>query len=138
MKVANQLYPTFEQIAPLSRHDSKEPIAMVNLLKFREKAVYSDGRETSLSGRQAYMLYAREMKLIVERGGGRMIFSGDAQALVVGEVEKLWDAIAIVEYPSRAAFHQIATSSEVQAIGHHREAGLEGQLLILSGARDLL
>jgi hypothetical protein len=36
----------------------------------------------------------------------------------------------MAEYPSRAAFHRIATSAEVQAIGIHREAGLAGQLLI--------
>ena len=37
-----------------------------------------------------------------------------------------------MEYPSRAAFQRIATLPEVQAIGVHREAGLEGQLLIMT------
>ncbi len=44
----------------------------------------------------------------------------------------------IAEYPSRAAFHRIATSPEVQAIGVHREAGLAGQLLILTVAQPLV
>jgi hypothetical protein len=35
-----------------------------------------------------------------------------------------------MEYPSRAAFVEIATSPEVAAIGIHRKAGLKGQLLI--------
>jgi hypothetical protein len=35
-----------------------------------------------------------------------------------------------MEYPSRAAFVEIATSPEVQEIGRHRKAGLAGQLLI--------
>jgi len=40
--------------------------------------------------------------------------------------------VGIAEYPSRAEFHRIATSPEVEAIGVHREAGLAGQLLILT------
>jgi hypothetical protein len=51
---------------------------------------------------------------------------------VIGEVEQLWDAVGVAEYPSRAVFHRIATSAAVQAIGVHREAGLAGQLLILT------
>ena len=73
---------------------------------------------------------AVEMQPIVEAAGGRILFFGEVKGLVIGEVEDLWDAVGIVEYPSRAAFHRIATSPEVQAIGVHREAGLAGQLLI--------
>lgn len=34
------------------------PFHMINLVKFREKAVYADGRETDLTGREADALYA--------------------------------------------------------------------------------
>jgi len=105
---------------------------MVNLLKFRDRAVYSDGRSDDLSGREAYTRYAEKMRGIVEGAGGRFLFGGEVKGLIIGEVEELWDAVGIAEYPSRAAFHQIATSPEVQEIGVHREAGLAGQLLILT------
>jgi uncharacterized protein (DUF1330 family) len=137
MKVANQVYPTFEQIAPLAQDPTPGPIAMVNLLKFRDKAVYPDGRSDDVSGREAYMRYATQMRSIVEAAGGRFLFSGEVKALVIGEVEELWDVVAIAEYPSRAAFHRLATSPEVQAIGIHREAGLAGQLLILTIGQDI-
>ncbi|MGH7788736.1 MAG: DUF1330 domain-containing protein [Candidatus Binatia bacterium] len=130
MKVVNHLYPTAEQIMPLAADPSPEPIAMLNLLKFRDRAVYDDGRADDISGREAYMRYAAEMRPIVEAAGGRFLFSGDVAGLVVGEVEELWDAVGVVEYPSRAAFHRVATSAAVQAIGVHRQAGLAGQLLI--------
>ena len=107
---------------------------MVNLLKFRAKAVYKDGRPGEISGREAYMRYAAEMRKIVEGAGGRFIFAGSIDGLVIGEVEELWDVAAIVEYPSRAAFQQLVTTPEVQAIGVQREAGLAGQLLILTTA----
>jgi uncharacterized protein (DUF1330 family) len=132
MKVVNQVYPGFEQLMSLAQDPTPGPIAMVNLLKFRDKAHYQDGRPDDVSGRDAYMRYAAEMGPIVEAAGGRILFSGDVRQLVIGEVEELWDAVGIAEYPSRAEFHRIATSPEVQAIGVHREAGLAGQLLILT------
>lgn len=137
MKVVNQVYPTFEQLTPLAEDATPGPIAMVNLLKFHDRARYPDGRSDDISGREAFMRYAAEMRTIVEAAGGRFLFSSDVSALVVGEVEELWDAVGIVEYPSRAAFHRIATSPAVQAIGVHRVAGLAGQLLILSISQDL-
>ncbi len=138
MKVANQVYPAFEQLTPLAQDPTPGPIAMVNLLKFRDRAPYADGRSGDLSGREAYMRYAAAMRPLVEAAGGRLLFSGDVKGLVIGEVEELWDAVAIVEYPSRAGFYRLATSPEVQAIGVHREAGLAGQLLILNIGQDLM
>jgi uncharacterized protein (DUF1330 family) len=132
MNVINQVYPTFEQLSPLAQDAAPGPIVMVNLLRFRDRAAYPDRRSDDISGRDAYMRYAADMRPLVEAAGGRILFSGDVGGLIIGEVEDLWDAVAIVEYPSRAAFHHIALSPEVQAIGIHRQAGLAGQLLILS------
>jgi uncharacterized protein (DUF1330 family) len=132
MKVVNHVYPTVEQIMPLAQDSTPGPIAMVNLLKFREKAEYADGRKSDLSGREAYMLYVADMGKFVEAAGGRFLFSGEVKQLVIGEVEELWDAVGIAEYPSRAEFQSLATSPDVQKIGVHREAGLAGQLLIMT------
>jgi len=132
MKVVNHVYPTAEQLMLLAQDPTPGPIAMVNLLKFRDQAAYADGRGERVSGREAYMRYVAEMEAIVTAAGGRFLFSGDVKGLVLGEVDELWDAVGIAEYPSRAAFQQIATSPAVQAIGVHREAGLAGQLLILT------
>jgi uncharacterized protein (DUF1330 family) len=138
MRVENAVYPAAEQLNSLTNGQAADgPIAMVNLLKFRPRAAYLDGRPADISGRQAYMLYASEMRKIIERAGGRFVFSGQIENLVIGDVEELWDLVAIVEYPSRAAFRQLVLSHEVQAIGVHREAGLAGQLLILSSPVDL-
>jgi len=138
MNVVNHVYPRFEQLAPLLEAPADGPIAMVNLLKFFEKARYPDGRDAHVSGREAYMRYVTEMRRIIEGAGGRFLFSGDVEALVIGDVDELWDAVGIAEYPSRAEFHRLATSPEVQAIGVHREAGLAGQLLILTRAMAAL
>ena len=134
MKVHNAVYPGAQAIAALTSDAPATPICMVNLLKFRATAEYKDGRAEKVSGREAYMRYGAEMRKIVETAGGRFVFSGRVDALIVGEVEELWDAVAIVEYPSRAKFRELVASPEVQAIGVHREAGLAGQLLILTTA----
>jgi uncharacterized protein (DUF1330 family) len=132
MDVVNAVYPTSEQLESLLDGAPAGPIVMVNLLTFRPEAEYRDGRSEHASGREAYMRYVAEMRPIVERAGGRFVFSSDVRNVVIGRVDEPWDAVGIVEYPSAAEFRRIATSPEVQAIGVHREAGLAGQLLILT------
>ncbi len=135
MKVENAVYPTPEQIDALRKDPSTEPIVMLNLLKFRDKAQYPDGRKTDLSGMQAYMLYGEPMREVVEREGGKFVFLGAVKHLTIGVVEKMWDIAALVEYPSPSEFAKIATSPEVAEIAVHRAAGLEGQLLICVSQR---
>ena len=137
MNFENAVYPKNDQIGALMQDSSDKPIVMLNLLKFRAAARYEDGRKSDLTGAQAYGLYAEKMRGIVERGGGRFLFAGDVKGLAIGEVESLWDVVALVEYPSAAAFAKIATSPEVADIGVHRAAGLEGQLLIPVSQRTL-
>ena len=62
--------PTAEQIEGFLTPDASGPIYMVNLLKFKEHAEYEDGRETSLSGREAYTLYATEVAKVITQVGG--------------------------------------------------------------------
>ena len=127
MKVENQVQPSPENIkAYLS--GKAEPVVMVNLLKFREKAAYADGRDTRLSGQAAYGLYAREMRKLVEAAGGRFLFGGAVESLLLGEVEELWAAVGLVEYPTPRSLTEIASSPAFQEIETHRIAGLAGQL----------
>lgn len=103
---------------------------MVNLLKFKPKADYADGSNSHLTGREAYNLYGADVTKLVERLGGKVRFSGIVTGPLLGEVEDLWDAVALAEYPSLAAFRAMAQSPEMHAIEHHRTAGLAGQLNI--------
>ncbi|CAN0605685.1 unnamed protein product [Ectocarpus sp. 12 AP-2014] len=49
---------------------------------------------------------------------------------MLGEVEDMWDSMAIAMYPSRQAMLNMMQSEKYQAIHVHREAGLAGQLNI--------
>ncbi len=111
---------------------------MLNLLKFKEKAEYADGRETDLTGEQAYAIYSEAVsKLLLEFGGAPM-FGASVERLMLGQVEELWDMVAIAMYPSRGAMMEMMRSPKMQEIGVHRMAGLAGQLNIeTSGARGV-
>jgi|SRR5271166_1513255 len=85
MRVENALYPTTQQIEALRNDPSPSPVVMLNLLKFRTRAQYPDGRKTDLTGAQAYGLYAEAMRKIVEREGGKFLFAGDVKYLPVGQ-----------------------------------------------------
>ena len=53
MEVQNKVNPNEQQMAEFMEPGHDEPIYMLNLLKFKEKASYEDNRETTLSGREA-------------------------------------------------------------------------------------
>ena len=130
MKVENKITPNEEQINGFMQNPDLGPISMVNLLKYKAKAIYEDGRDTNLTGEEAYGLYAVEVVNLVEKYGGEFLFAGKVSRLMLGEVENLWDSIAIAKYPSRKAMLDMTMDPEYQKIHVHRDAGLEGQLNI--------
>lgn len=131
MDVTNEVMPRDpKRIAAMQETGPPGPIVMVNLLKFRPKARYPDGRDAHLSGREAYMRYAVAVTALLPKYGARPMFAGDVTFLALGEVEELWDEVALVEYPDRAALWAMSTSPEWREAAVHREAGLAGQLNI--------
>jgi uncharacterized protein (DUF1330 family) len=126
----NKVYPNKEQIKGFMEPASEEPICMVNLLKFKEKAEYEDGRDTDLTGREAYALYEEGVKKLLQEIGGGIGFKGDVERLALGEVEELWDVVGLAVWPSRGAMFEVMQSPEMQAISVHRSAGLAGQINI--------
>jgi uncharacterized protein (DUF1330 family) len=130
MQVINEVYPNEEQLKGFSEPGPDGPIYMVNLLKFRARAEYPDGRESALSGEQAYALYGDGVTKLLAEVGGAVVFDGRVERLMLGEVEELWDRVAIAMYPSRAAMLEMMSSPGMQEIAIHRQAGLSGQLNI--------
>jgi len=130
MKVENKVSPNEEQMKGFMEGDTDSPIHMVNLLKFKEKAEYEDGRETDLTGAQAYAIYGQEVQGHLAKVGGSGVFSGRVSRLMLGEVEDLWDVVAIATYPSKKAMLQMITDPDYIESAKHRAAGLAGQLNI--------
>jgi uncharacterized protein (DUF1330 family) len=130
MNVENAVVPTPEQIAEMGEDGHDRPIYMVNLLKFKEKAEYPDGRETDLSGQQAYGIYGQEVAAHLAKVGGKPVIGGQVTGLRLGVVEELWDVVAIAMYPNRKAMLAMITDPDYQKSAVHRAAGLAGQLNI--------
>ena len=130
MKVENKVMPNEKQMEEFLEEGNDEPIFMVNLLKFKEKAEYPDKRETDLTGREAYAIYGAEVVKHLEKVGGKPIFGSDVTRLMLGEVEELWDQVAIAMYPNRKAMLKMISDPDYIESAQHRVAGLAGQLNI--------
>ena len=123
------IYPNKEQIEELMKGPADKPVVMVNLLKFKQRA---DASEGDASGQEAYGRYAEQMRKVVESQGGRFIWAGRVDSMVIGEEDPGFHVVALVEYPSRQKFLEIAGSQKVREIGEHRSGGLESQWLLAS------
>jgi uncharacterized protein (DUF1330 family) len=131
MEVVNEVMPSSQdRIEERMQPGPDGPIYMVNLLKFKDKAEYEDGRATDLSGYEAYQLYGEGVAKLLPTHGGELMFAADVTFLALGQVDDLWDEVAIAKYPNRAALFQMSTSDEWRALAVHRTAGLAGQLNI--------
>lgn len=129
--VLNEVFPGKpETMAGLMEPGPDGPIFMINLLKFKDKAAYEDGRETDLTGREAYMIYGRAVAQLLPKFGGVAIFAADVTFLSLGQVGELWDEVAIGVYPKRGDMVRMSMSEEWREIAVHRTAGLDGQLNI--------
>jgi uncharacterized protein (DUF1330 family) len=137
MEVTNEVMPTSpERVKEMTSDGPDGPIYMINLLKFKENAEYADGRETDLSGYEAYQIYAKAVSKLLPKFGGKGFFAGDVTFLALGQVEDLWDEVAIAMYPKRADLWRMSSSPEWQEISVHRTAGLAGQLNIETVAQN--
>ena len=130
MKVENKVMPNEKQMEEFLEEGHDEPIFMVNLLKFKDRAVYPDKRESNLSGKEAYAIYSKEVVGHLEKVGGKPIFGSEVTRLMLGEVEDLWDQVAIAMYPNRKAMLKMISDPDYIKSAQHRVAGLAGQLNI--------
>ena len=122
--------PRPEQFEALLARKPEGSLYMLNLLKFKPKASYEDGRETDLTGEQAYGIYAAAVSKIIDEMGGGLVWGGQANVLVIGDGDLEWDAVGIMRYPSFEAFAGMTQSEAYQGIHVHRDAGLAHQILI--------
>ena len=105
------------------------PFYMVNLIKYRERAVYPDGRDTDLTGREANALYSPVEFL--EAIGARLVFNTKVHNQIDGN-DVVWDDIAVVEYPCPLAFFAMISHPDFQARAVHKEAGVEKTIVMVT------
>ena len=132
MKITNKLMPSEKQAKLLGETGPKGPVFMINLVKFKEKAIYEDRRDTNLTGKEAYRLYGQDVVKMLPKFNAEVVFGTHITELMIGNVEELWDEMSVVKYASRQDLNNMTTSPEWNEINIHRLAGIEGQLNIES------
>ena len=132
MKITNKLMPSEKQAKLLGETGPKGPVFMINLVKFKEKAIYEDRRDTNLTGKEAYRLYGQDVVKMLSKFNAEVVFGTHITELMIGNVEELWDEMSVVKYASRQDLNNMTTSPEWNEINIHRLAGIEGQLNIES------
>ena len=105
------------------------PFYMVNLIKYRERAVYPDGRDTDLTGREANALYSPTDFLAAI--GARVVFNAAVDDQIDGD-EPVWEDVAIVEYPCPLAFFAMSADPAFQARSIHKDAGVETTIVLFT------
>ncbi|MBU0992668.1 MAG: DUF1330 domain-containing protein [Proteobacteria bacterium] len=127
MKTVN---PRPEQLADAFSNIPKGlPVVMLNLLKFREQALYPDG-SADCTGRKAYERYSKEALVHLGIIGGKPIFMGKACAELIAPPEEHWDEVLLVRYPSIEKFMEMVTNPDYQKSAVHRTAALEDSRLV--------
>jgi uncharacterized protein (DUF1330 family) len=107
------------------------PVVMVNLLRYRERAVYPPGTVTdAVTGRQAYERYSQLTIPHLRKVGARPIWRADARGSLFAPEGETWDEVILVRYPSRAAFARMISNPDYQAGSVHRTAALQDSRLI--------
>jgi uncharacterized protein (DUF1330 family) len=103
------------------------PVVMVNLMRFYARSLDGDG-----SGWDAYLRYSALTVPMIKARGGTLLWTGDAKAVALGEqAGQQWDYVALVYYPSVAAFIDMVTSADYENLSDpHRRNGCAQHVII--------
>ena len=105
------LLPTEEQFQNIHTVSDQGELVMVNLLRFKPEG-----------GEALYEKYSQLIYPILKRIGARVIYYGSGVMTFIGD--DYWDAVLLVEYPSRSVFVQMVQDPEYLRASKYREEGL--------------
>ena len=126
--------PTDEAGAAFFGSPPEGPVVMLNLLRYREVADYSEHPDLAppspVSGRDAYAIYAAHTLPMLSDVGGEVLFSGYALPFLIGPADETWDAVLLVRHKSAEVFLSFAQNEEYLAGLGHRTAALADSRLL--------
>lgn len=117
-----------EGFAKFRANQRPGPIHMLNLVQLRDHADYQDGR--TATGAEAYANYGRLSGPVLTRVGGRIVWRGKMEQMLIGPQERAWDVCFIAEYPDPEAFASMIKDPEYQIAVVHRQASVLDSRLI--------
>ncbi len=123
--------PTREQFSEFAHGARDGEVVMLNLLHFARPDDEPAGADAEPAGAAAYRDYTDEVVQMVEARGGRVVWTGRPEHVLIGDpAADAWDLVALVSYPSRAAFVDMVTSPAYSEAHTHRERGLDRTVLL--------
>jgi uncharacterized protein (DUF1330 family) len=120
--------PEREQFEAFKALPRDEPVMMLNLVKYRERAAYDD--RSDVTGAEAYAAYGRESAPVFERVGGEIVWRGNPQVMLIGPFDKRWDLAFVARYPTAGAFLEMVTDPVYREAVKHRQAAVADSRLI--------
>jgi len=120
--------PSREQFAAFMKLPEEGRIWMLNLIRLRKNAKYEDGSKAT--GAEAYAAYGKASEPFFSGVGGKIVWSGAPETVLIGPEEERWDLAFVAEYPSAAAFGEMVKNPFYQAVVHHRQAAVKSSRLI--------
>ncbi len=128
------LEPTQEAGRALIARQLKGNVVMLNLLRFRKVADYSETPElapiTAISGAAAFHLYIKHTLPYLRETGGDLLFVGDGGPFLIGPQIERWDMAMLVRQQSVESFLAFASHKPYLAGMGHRTAALEDSRLL--------
>jgi len=110
------------------------PMVMLNLLRFKEKADYSESPHLApnedVTGAEAYNTYIKSVSPLLAKIGSQMIFSGIADHFLIGPSDENWDLVLLVRHQNMKDFLAFAADPEYLKIEGHRTAALADSRLL--------
>jgi uncharacterized protein (DUF1330 family) len=125
LPLGTAITPNLDQFQALAAAPDEGPVVMLNLLKFSE------------GGAESYLRYGDAAAGMIEARGGRLLWSGRAEQILIGDPAAAWDAVLLVQYPSRQAFIEMVSSPEYLEAHGDREAGLERTIVVACSPIDV-
>jgi hypothetical protein len=118
--------PLLQQFRELIKNDDGREYYMVNLLKFRKKALYPAGSSYGDNPLAANDRYNRAIIPLLLKHGGHPIFDSLVQGRFIHpEAGEDWDHIAMVRYRSRRDMLKMAVEIAGLGVDVHKWASLE-------------
>ncbi len=110
-----------------------QPLDMLNMIRYKDKAVYEEGSEfakKNWTGEQAYAEYRRHSSPVARRVGSSVAYVGAPQLTVIGPEYEKWDSIFIIRYPNLKSFQALLSDPEYKKHAFHRSAAVADSRLI--------
>lgn len=110
--------PTQEQMDELNTISNEGPLVMVNLLQYKPEG-----------GEAYYERYSQLIMPILNKIGAHIIYFGSDTKTFIGDDR--WDAVLLVQYPSRSAFYKMIRDKDYrEAVQYRTQALADSRLYI--------